>query len=105
MPVEDVRPVRGSILKAICRRIAMPQVSGGKMSTTNVFCCCCCCRTSHELISLDFSLFFFVLLCSSLFSLFFLKAVSVGIANMCGAAVAVGWSTTTAHKATTAATM
>ena len=30
MPVEDVRPVRGSILKAICRRIAMPQVSGGK---------------------------------------------------------------------------
>jgi hypothetical protein len=37
MPVEDVRPVRGSILKAICRRIAMPQVSGGKMSTTNVF--------------------------------------------------------------------
>ena len=30
MPVEDVRPVRGSILKAICRRIAMPQVSGGR---------------------------------------------------------------------------
>ena len=31
MPVEDVRPVRGSILKSICRRIAMPQVSGGKV--------------------------------------------------------------------------
>ena len=29
MPVENVSPVRSEILKSICRRIAMPQVTGG----------------------------------------------------------------------------